>query len=41
MGPVSDLQGENILTNSIGEPMRGESTFIYHIVDIFLKSMPS
>ena len=29
VGPVSELQGENILTNSIGEPMRGESAY-YH-----------
>ena len=25
VGPVSELQGENILTNSIGEPVRSES----------------
>ncbi len=26
VGPVSELQGENILSNSIGEPVRGESS---------------
>lgn len=31
MGPVSNLQGENILANSIGEPMRGEFCLVYHI----------
>ena len=30
VGPVSELQGENILTNSVGEPVRGESVY-YHI----------
>ena len=29
VGPVSELQGENILTNSVGEPVRGESNY-YH-----------
>lgn len=27
VGPVSELQGESILTNSVGEPMRGESVY--------------
>ena len=30
VGPVSELQGENILTNSVGEPVRGVS-YYYHI----------
>ena len=30
VGPVSELQGENILTNSVGESVRGESAH-YHI----------
>ena len=25
VGPVSEFQGENILTNSVGEPVKGES----------------
>lgn len=27
VGPVSELQGESILTNSVGEPVRGESVY--------------
>ena len=27
VGPVSELQGGNILTNSVGEPVRGESDY--------------
>ncbi len=27
VGPVSELQGENILTNSVGEPVRGMSDY--------------
>ncbi len=34
VGPVSDLQGEKILTNSIGEPVRGESTYLSYVVNI-------
>ncbi len=34
VGPVSNLQGENILTNSIGEPVRGESAYSSYVVDI-------
>lgn len=30
VGPVNELQGKNILTNSVGEPVRGESIY-YHI----------
>lgn len=26
IGPINGLQGKNILTNSIGEPVRGESS---------------
>ena len=29
VGPVNELQGENILTNSVGESVRGESVY-YH-----------
>ena len=29
VGPVSELQGKNIFTNSVGEPVRGESNY-YH-----------
>ncbi len=35
VGPVSDLQGEKILTNSIGEPVRGKSAHLSYVVDIF------
>ncbi len=30
VGPVTELQGENILTNSIGQPMRGRPSH-YHV----------
>ena len=30
VGPVSEFQGESILTNSVGEPVKGESV-VYHI----------
>ena len=36
VGPVSNLQGENILTNSIGEPVRGEfCLFLSYVVGYF------
>ena len=36
IGPVSEMQGENIFTNSIGEHMRGESAY-YHAKQISSK----
>ncbi len=35
VGRVSELQGEKILTNSIGEPMKGKSALVYCIWWIF------
>ena len=29
VGPVTEVQGENILTNSVGERVRGESVHYY------------